>query len=259
MSSIELEEYLKPDIVAIDTESVKKMFRGIWRGETVPWCISLSTSPGTGVVVMADNERLIEIVNRKLEDVRTLTLIHNVMYDKVILDQIGIRPSNFRDTMVMAYLTQSLPQGLKDLAYRLCGMEMSSYEEMVRVPTTLNAERYLSKVADTDWGPVEERLVWVKGEPKIKKGWTLQKRAKRILADYEKDDSTDIRERWEKVDEDMRVKAELELGKMPIGDLSEIDADKAVRYSARDSDATLRIYPKLLEIVEGLNVRRNER
>ncbi len=254
-----LRKYLAySNVIAVDTESVKDVVWRIdnpWWGVTKPWCMSLSVVPGTAMVVMFRDQFLVDVVRERLSDPSVLVLIHNVMYDKPILDQERVPLVNVRDTMVMSYLTQSLPQGLKDLAYRLCGMKMNSYEEMVKVPHTRNALMYLDNVGKIDWGQPEPKLVWSKGEPKVKKGWGLQKRVKRILTDYDKDEETNVRERWDKIEDDVRLMAEVKMGFMPIGDLSEVDVDEAVRYASRDADATLRCYPGLLEVVENMNIR----
>lgn len=262
-STSQLESYLRgANLLAVDSESVKDIratdtpLSRPWYGKTVPWCLSVSTQPGTGLVVMARDKELIEVLGRKMGDPKVLTLIHNSMYDLIILREIGIMPANFKDTMVAAYLTQSLPQGLKDLAYRLCGMEMSTYEEMVREPTEKNAADYLTLVDSVNWGEPEVRLVWSKGEPSVKKGWGINRRVKRILSDYSKDTTTDVRGRWESVEDWLREPVEKMFGIMPIGDLSEIDTQDAVKYSARDADATLRIFPDLMEILSNMNIRR---
>lgn len=258
-STMDLSDYLRSgNVVAIDTESVKDVRWRVdnpWWGGVKPWCMSLSTHAGTARVVMFSDEGLVEVVRERLCDSSVLALIHNIMYDKPILDAEGVVLGNVRDTMVMAYLTQSLPQGLKDLAYRLRGMKMNSYDEMVKQPAEDNALMYLDAISNIDWGKPEEQLVWTKGVPHIKKGWGLQRRVTRILNDYEKDESTDVRERWGKIEDHVRLVAEKQYGLMPIGDLSEIDVDEAVRYSGRDADATLRVYPPLLERVESLNIK----
>ena len=261
-SGNELREYLTQSdgIIAIDTESVKRVVyneqngKDVWYGEVVPWCISVSMRSGTARVVMVRDEELIRLVGSKLADPKVMTLIHNIMYDLPILQDMGVIPSNCRDTMVMSYLTQSLPQGLKDLAYRLKGMVMSDYKEMVAIPTADNALNYLNQVSSVEWPKPEPILEWSKGVAHVKVGWALHKRVNKIVSNYMEDDSVDLRDRWENIEERLRLPAEKEFGLMPIGDLSEVDIDKAVRYSARDADATLRIYPDLEEIVRNMNI-----
>ncbi len=252
----EVEDYLfSASKVAIDTESVKSATPdGRWWGETEPWCVSLSVMPGTALVVMARDMDMIRTVGSGLSDGYTTTIIHNAMYDLPILEQMGIRVGNMYDTMVMAYLTQSLPQGLKDLAYRLCGMEMNSYEEMVADAGSINAIKYLQEVADVNWPDNEPELIWAKGVPHVKKGWALQKRVAKMLRDYERDGTVDLRDRWHNIEPQLRRQAEDRFGWMPIGDLGEVELEKAVQYTGRDADATLRCWPKVMEVVRGMNI-----
>jgi len=238
------------DVVAIDTESVKDDVRP-WRGGMRPWCISISTHPGTALVTNCE----FETINRKLSSPSTITIVHNVMYDLPILHQMGIRPSRMYCTMIMAYLTQSLPQGLKDLAYRLCGMKMTSYDEMVEEASNRNAYEYLGLVGSEMWPDTEPELVWEKAGPKVKKGWPLHKRVAKIWSDYQRSpNGVNLRDRWEKIEKRMRLVAEDKFGLMPTGDLSEIPIDEAINYSARDADGVLRVYPVLLEKLAAMNI-----
>jgi len=249
--------YMGGDItIAIDTESAKDKSQIPWAGGMVPWCISISTCPGTALVVMVDDKDSMRVVGEKLSDPSTTTIVHNIMYDLPILQQVGILPAKYYCTMVMAYLTQSLPQGLKDLSYRLLGMEMSSYYEVIRHESEKNAVEYLSRVVEIEWRDPEPELVWEKAGPRVKKGWPLQKRANRILSDYGKDYTVDIRDRWENIEHRLRYQAEVKLGIMPVGDLSEVPMEVAVKYSARDADATYRVFPHLLERLSVMNIER---
>jgi len=65
-------------------------------------------------------------------------IVHNYMFDAKFIDL----PPNTRDTQIMAYLL-GLPQSLKELAKRLCGMEMQSYTEMTREYGKEKAMKYL--------------------------------------------------------------------------------------------------------------------
>lgn len=262
-SERQLKEYLsRSNVVAIDSESVKdtrvkgNVLDKPWFGKVVPWCFSVSSQEGTGLVIMVQDEGLIRILGEKLVDANTLTLIHNSMYDLPIMQEVGITPVNFRDTMVAAYLTQLLPQGLKDLAYRLCGMRMNDYSEMVAKPKDENALRYLTRVMEVEWPKPEPRLLWSKGAPSVKGGWPLHKRVGKILSNYADDNKLDLRDRWEKIEEELRAPAEKQLGIMPIGDLSEIDINDAINYSARDADATRRVDDPIMEILDNLNIQR---
>ncbi len=59
------------------------------------------------------------------------TLLHNALYDLPQLWKLGIYPRHWIDTMQIAFLLQTLPLGLKPLAYRLCRMKMRNYDDVV--------------------------------------------------------------------------------------------------------------------------------
>ena len=68
-------------------------------------------------------------------------IVQNYLYDRQFLTI-----PNPLDTMVMAYLLQ-LPMGLKDLAYRYCGMIMNDYDEYVSPYRRKKALSYLYRLA----------------------------------------------------------------------------------------------------------------
>lgn len=61
--------------------------------------------------------------------------IHHLKHDWQVLATLGIDLASCHgqvdDTMLMAYVL-GLPQGLKNLAYRLCGIEMTDYDDLIR-------------------------------------------------------------------------------------------------------------------------------
>lgn len=67
----------------------------------------------------------------------TRLLFHNALWDWPVLWAMGA-PRDiamrwaWRDTMEMAYLKQTEPRGLKDLAYRHLGLRMRTFDEVVR-------------------------------------------------------------------------------------------------------------------------------
>lgn len=233
------------DPIAIDTE---------WaRGK--PFCLSVSVSPGQAFVVRGDRHSALAAI----EDVvgygdgtmgdtgGVLTLIHNAPYDLPVLDQMGIHPRRIADTMVMAYLLQDEPQGLKPLAFRHCGMEMSSYQEMVGEATRVKAQEYLEAVGMMEWDDPEPVLEWKKGEPKVRQPQGIGRKVKSALGKGD-----DLYGRWKRMDGTGQVEAVL--GPLREGELCDIQWDEAVRYSARDADATIRVYPVLWNRVKSLGL-----
>jgi DNA polymerase I-like protein with 3'-5' exonuclease and polymerase domains len=161
---------------------------------------------------------------------------------------------NFTDTMVLAYLTGE-PQGLKELANRLCGVHMITYTEMVSSGQQKLSLEYLMKASGMEWPdpPTIEETKWdnKKGGlvTKVKKPWHISRKINNILNDYGKDDITDLHARWRSIPEEERTVVEDVIGAMPESSLADIPREQAVQYSCRDSDATLRVYHKLQKMI----------
>jgi len=227
-------------IIAIDTEWAKGK----------PWCLSLSDTPGSSLVVMAGDEYPLKMVKGICARSDVLTLLHNALYDLPVLAQMGIHPYKIADSMIMAYLLQTEPQGLKQLAYRHLGMEMNSYPEMVGPATRKKVIEYLQVASCLEWPKPPLVLEYRKGVPHVRQPQPIGKRINRILSDVQKSDDTDPYARWRQLGDTDEV--ERVLGVLHEADLSDIPYESAVRYAARDADATLRIYnvlwPRIVEM-----------
>ena len=185
-------------------------------------------------------------------------VVHNYLYDAQWIDL----PDSTDDTMLMAYLL-GLPQGLKELAWRLCGMEMQSYQEIMGDHRRRKGLLYLSEAAKHDWPdpPDLTDVIWIKKDGRLgsvtKKPQHISRKIKRIIADVvggkeNKDGPVNPWTRWHNIDPRERAAVEKQLGKMPDASLEDVDPDTAIRYSCRDADATLRVYqvlwPKIQEL-----------
>jgi len=278
-----VDEYPEPDYVDVDEFSLDEaeMLRGrLYRDnptveavdtETVNgklWSVQLSSNPGSGLFIPKERWNFTPPSGRTC-------VVHNYMYDARFIDL----PPNTKDTMVMAYLL-GLPQGLKELAKRLCGMEMQSYTEMTREygkgkamtyleeavalhpdspPTKairdkaakkgetliLDMWKSLEEVEDATWNKKNQQFEIKKSKPQH-----IVVKMKKILADVRggkelKDGPVDPFTRWNAIDSRERRVVENDLGPMPEGTLEDAPRESAVSYSCRDADATGRIYPIL--------------
>lgn len=227
-------------VVAVDTE---------WaRGE--PWCLSLSITPGEALVVRADQTDVLDTLNAVLNYPNVTTVIHNALYDLPVLDRMGIRPRQIADTMVMAYLLQNEPQGLKPLAFRHCGMVMSTYSDMVGDATRRKALAYLEAATQIPWPNPDPVLEWAKGEPKVRTPQNISRKIAALLKRVDK--GADPYQGWRQMSDTQQVEGLL--GPLTEADLSDIPLADAIRYSARDADATLRVYPILWGRIEALGL-----
>lgn len=234
-----------------------------------PWSAQFSFSPGTGALVLAEDRACMDVLRRWLP--RFNVHLHNSLYDLEVLGALGVNLEEFTDTMVMAYHLGDQPQSLKVLAWRLCGMEMREYTEVVGPYQHELSRAYLELVDSDSWPDPEPEMELVKGEWRIKRGWSLNRRIGRALRDFDKwqaeqaqegDEEEDdggegageeksLLKWWRKVPADQRRAAEAVYGPMPVAGLAESSWDEAVYYACRDADATCRVALDLKWIREG--------
>jgi uracil-DNA glycosylase family 4 len=243
--------------VAIDTEgSVAR-----------PWCLSYSHEPGLAYVLRAAAKRMIAGFGRALRWAAQRidgfrVWLHNSMHDLPVLQVLGIDLVEwgipFLDTMVLAYHLCVEPQGLKALAFRHCGMRMDSYADLVGPYTHARAMEYLLQIA-CDPVPFPRRPAYVDFEikgrvqtPKMHTPTPINKRAAKIVQDVSagkvnKDgELTDPYKRWYQIEPEDRAIAEARYGVLEEATLDDVPLSTAVRYAARDADATRRLGPILL-------------
>lgn len=251
-----------PDTLYTDTEG----------SEDDPWGLSLTWEEGVGRVVLADSPdfllRLRNYLHRRQEEGRPVTIVlHNALHDLPILAVMGLDPWAFGcrvvDTMMLAYLTQVEPQGLKPLAYRHAGLVMHSYEETVLPYVTPLRYTYLLDAAalTRDWPKPEPEVVVEAGVSKVYKPQPVITRLRKILSDFEADkrdkdgNPPDLDKRWKAVREEDRAKITAHLGPWPDLHIKQIPQSVSVPYSAKDADATLRVHRALAALIEANNLQ----
>lgn len=122
-----------PRSVSIDTET----------DEGRPYSVQFCFSPGRGYMVLAENRRPLSELAEMLRDCEGV--LHNASFDLEILDDLGVRVPNFRDTMQELYHLGNLPQGLKQAIYRIFGYRMTSYDEVVTPHSKAALELWLAE------------------------------------------------------------------------------------------------------------------
>lgn len=150
-----------------------------------PWGLSYSIGGGVAYVIrIASKEALAEFGRWIEEHPECLVILHNALHDLPILREMGITIVNFEDTMVYSYTLCIEPQGLKDLAYRHCGMKMKSYEDVTRPAMQKITLDYLHKVAAQDWG-LDPKVIERDSDQELKyrQPTALHKRALRAIND----------------------------------------------------------------------------
>jgi len=213
-------------LIGMDTELL-----GLNPYRSRPWCLTFSTQPGTGYLIRATRTTAIEALNDIICRMNLRVVLHGAAFDLPPLHKMGIRriavPGRYTDTMVEAYL-RGLPQSLKTLGWRLCGMaNTKSFTDLVNPYALRHQISYLERAAKIEFPKAEGR----------KHG--LNRRITSICAAYEKG-KKDIYTRWRKIDPELRQSAEDELGRMPRARIDMVDFPAAKDYACEDADKTLR-------------------
>ena len=259
---IELNEANSPRI-AIDTEGIPSL----------PWSWQISTNPGTGIVVRSSSRwfrACTDTLYRWIKNQNPLIIVHNAMYDLGMMRAMGCDISSARlyDTMVAAYLLRLEPQSLKHLARRHCGMEMMEYREVIGNAADEKRSDYLFSILEKEWPNPEPRVI-VENDltTRVYKPQSIGRRVEAILLDWDtarnnleelgrfvvKPDAKeefDAAKRFKAIDSELRASIEETLGPFPDATLEDIPLERAINYSGRDPDATLRVYSRIAPMVE---------
>lgn len=244
-----------PLVVSIDTEGLPRL----------PWGLSFSVESGQAFVIRKVHHTALQVFYQCLitgiREGRIHVVLHNSLHDLRVLRELGIPipDSSFTDTMVLAYHLCIEPQGLKPLAFRHCGMVMDSYDEIVQeAQDQIALEYYYTMLAVAEGGgfPAIEPYEILERDKstgqlkqRTKKPQQILQRVRRAVKDLEegKTDAAGLRKRWDNTDDLIVDTVEEVIGEMREADLNDVPLDRAVRYAARDADATGRIYPILKE------------
>jgi uracil-DNA glycosylase family 4 len=231
-------------VVGVDTEVV--------RGEI--WSVQISSRPGQAGLYLATDPGM-GFVKEYLEDPDRLVILHNAQFDLPMLAQLDIHPKKWMDTMLMANILCDVPRGLKHLAYRLCGMKMKSYMDLVGPINDELIIEYLEEVVEVEWS-LPDKVCEIKGGVrKWKQPQPLHKRVQRILKDVFAQKCSNPYERWMNQPQEMRDEAEYILGPFHGSTIADVPFDEALYYACRDADATLRIFPKLKSRIDAYDIR----
>lgn len=233
-----------------------------------PFSVQWSTEPGkafmlrqtpadevtkrlTGDVSMSNAEYL----SVCLEHFTDLSIFHQAGGDLDILNQVGIStPPRIRDTMQEAYHLGNLPQGLKALAYRLLGIRMKSWIEVVGPPSRNAVLDWIVaaiEYAETNLQIVTEKQLKTKLKI-IHKPSPLEKRLRAILRYGCFNDEYPI---WKHLDELEAATNKLQwdeltqsIGYVPQLGIANCTPEDALEYACKDADVTRRLAPILEEM-----------
>lgn len=225
-------------VLAADTESKRTK---------EPHCLTYSQTPGWGRLIRADGDRrLMEAFGRKMRQHRAPVLFHNWLHDAAVVEKLGLEIPAARivDTMASVFHLGNLPQGLKALAYRLLGMEMQDFLDLVTPYSREQVVTYYRLAALFEYEKPPEMLVDDgAGGFKLYKPQSMTTKLKRFFTDLSKDpEHKDVFGVWEKWD---RATIEANCGEWPGLCISHVPFEKTLYYACRDVDALIRLWPVL--------------
>lgn len=228
-------------IIFVDTEGNKKK----------PWCLSFSLKPGEAYMIQAKHQKAIDELKRQVEQWRMVFGMHHGKHDPAVLRRMGWEvikgTDSILDTMVAAYLLQIEPQGLKNAAYRHCGMLMQDYVDLIGPYSFEKQLEWLLRISEVSWGKPEPVLVEEKMSTRLVQPQALNTRINKIIEKFEHEQHVDIWEWWK------RLKGEYSsittpviegFGDIPQATLDDVPFDQAMWYACRDADATNRLFWK---------------
>ncbi len=196
-----------------------------------PWSLQFSLRPGHGAMIMAQDRLLISAFSQLIS--KYGLLLHHSIADLDPLEEMGLSTSGrpIRDTMQELYHLGNQPQGLKSAVYRLLGLKMRSWEDLVLPPSRQKMTQWLLD----QWLVEGENKIKVdiKLKTKVKsvyKANPMERALKRILSHSHKP-AYDL---WEKA-------SESELTGFPIRSIAHAPLDEAINYGCADADLTGRV------------------
>lgn len=216
------------------------------------YCLSFSMEHGTGFMVRRGNRGGIRLLHDWVMDTHGPVVMHNGMFDVPVLEEVEFTTPIHRldDTMIRAYHLQWLPQALKELSFRLCGMVMEEFEDVVMPYSTDKRIEFILKLLTVDWPKPEEQMIidTKTGEYKKYKPQGMNTKLKRLVTDFEKDPTHKIFGRWDKWTDEEKLPTLARFGDMPKPSIKYVPRQKQVRYACRDADSTGRVRSELIRL-----------
>jgi len=270
-----------PEHLGIDTESDTV---GGMAGAP-PWCLTLSPRPGSGYLIRAGDAATLAYLNWWLVHTRPLVVLHHALHDIPVSRAMGVEYPRWTDTLQMAYILQDIPMGLKPLAYRLCGMAMQDFEDVVHPHARQVAEVYMCKLVweiSSEWryqheigsgkrkGELEPRFrtdVPAGIRDAYNRATALLRALHPLCHDGHDDEPLDSKDedgkeadpwkRWDNWKPEVRDEIARIVGRpLPRPSITQVPFPGALAYACRDADATGRVYPELRRRFRGSEVRK---
>jgi uracil-DNA glycosylase family 4 len=241
----------------------------------LPWSGQASPEPGIGYVLRCSRDDFAEGIKylQTCANRGTTFVTHQAgspsgcMIDTQICRAMGLelRYAEIWDTMYAAYLLRLESKSLKTLAYRWLRMKMEEYTLLIGDIGKQKQVDYLKLAATRKWDKPDTVVIRQSdGSYKPKQYKSIGSYIDRIVGDVESgkttaEGPTDPTKRWRKIPKFVRAPVERLYGHFPFGTLDDVPLERAIWYAARDSDATIRLKPKLTKAMNDREIELNER
>lgn len=237
-----------------------------------PWSLQFTEVVGTGYLIRATRTDLLALFNQVLQAAKPSVTFHSALHDVSMGTPLGVSFDGLRwdDTMVMAYLLQIEPRGLKPSCLRHCGMKMMDYADVIGDASNDRAREYLTWLFDSehaDWeADCEAEFVHLTTTPYVdKKGKVRPGRKLKVWPKLPKPpllraitrvlSSARPASLWLEQDEAILEAAEAKLGPCPEGSLDQISPAVSIPYGCRDTDGTIRLQAEYSRRVDAKGLR----
>lgn len=237
--------------------SVDSMLDGRWhlplandtenKRDRSPFCCTFSTEPGTGYLIRAGDPETLAAMQYHLDRWEGPILWHNWPWDALITAAMGLRFNRKKivDTMAFAFQLGNIPQGLKPLCYRLLGMNMKDFDDVVSPHSRELVLDYYRQANLQDWAKPEQELVRDKdGSWKLYSPRGFGTKLKIFFTYFAKNQDKDVFEAWDNW-EMHHEEVEDMLGPYPGKCISHVPFDEVIHYACQDADGLGRLYPLL--------------
>ena len=254
-----LEQYHDSPI-AVDTEYDESVV------DKTPVCLTFSGMPGDGFLVGAGNSLVLDELFQFIVQKRPILVCHGMAGDLATLARMGLPVANLVPrrlfcTLQRASQLQDVSGSLKVLAYRLCGMQMRTYEEVVDPYCRAVGHAYAY-----DWCQTFEEAYRFthhlksgprKGEGEIRWMDTTPKDLKEaynLIVKIVREPSCSPMGRWDgwRFEIQQAVREAFGDEGIPARSINMIPRRELIDYACADADANIRIYPILRRMGYGL-------
>lgn len=235
---------LRRVLIAIDTESLP---------DGSAYCLTFALSADQGYLIMREDAEAIESFRQVLADPQVTVICHYLLHDADTCRDMGLdlplsTVNRIRDTMMDAYHLQLSSQGLKTLSWRLLGIRMREFLDVVHRPSLNMFRVYLEAVA-------EHPHSW-EGKSRKPRQISIAKRAARILKTLD-DEEYGLRKPnadgkpydpwagWNAIDPEQRALVEQQIGPAPLRSIEWVPDRELLEYACQDAISTYRLLPVL--------------